>query len=271
MLAGNLLRRSAPDLDDLPAPEPLQSWPLAGGAKFVVALGSVVGYRGTAIVNAANEGCLGGGGVDGAISEAGGEALFLAREALPELEGRPGVRCACGDAKTTVGGDLPAQFVIHAVGPNYRGFREEADPENPDEGPGDVEDELMADGLLYSAYQCAMVEARTQKMASVGFSLLSSGIFRGRRPLGAVLRIGVLAIAANAYPGLEEVAMVGFKESEIEALAAEADAVFGAAALDAPELLDGLGAKSLREMHAAALGVLKTVDGAPAAAPAAAE
>ena len=61
-----------PDLDDLPAPEPLQSWPLAGGAKFVVARGSVVGYRGTAIVNAANEGCLGGGGVDGAISEAGG-------------------------------------------------------------------------------------------------------------------------------------------------------------------------------------------------------
>ena len=202
-----------PDLDDLPAPEPLQSWPLAGGAKFVVARGSVVGYRGTAIVNAANEGCLGGGGVDGAISEAGGEALFLAREALPELEGRPGVRCACGDAKTTVGGDLPAQFVIHAVGPNYRGFREEADPENPDEGPGDVEDEFMADGLLYSAYQCAMVEARTQKMASVGFSLLSSGIFRGRRPLGAVLRIGVLAIAANAYPGLEEVAMVGFKRA----------------------------------------------------------
>ena len=82
--------------------------------------------------------------------------------------------------------------------------------------------------------------------------------------LGAVLRIGVLAIAANAYPGLEEVAMVGFKESEIEALAAEADAVFGAAALDAPDLLEGLGAKSLREMHAAALGVLKTRAGAPA-------
>jgi len=65
--------------------------------------------------------------------------------------------------------------------------------------------------------------------------------------------------------------MVGFNEKEIDALAAEADAVFAAAALDAPDLLDGLGAKSLREMHAAALGVLKTSDGAPAAAPAAAE
>ena len=70
--------------------------------------------------------------------------------------------------------------------------------------------------------------------------------------------------------GGDEATTTAVRALEPVALVAD-DAVFGAAALDAPALLDGLGAKSLREMHAAALGVLKTVDGAPAAAPAAAE
>jgi hypothetical protein len=66
-----------------------------------------------AIVNAANTGCLGGGGVDGAISSAGGEDLYQARRALPELNSR-GLRCKTGDAKITIGGDLNARFCIHA-------------------------------------------------------------------------------------------------------------------------------------------------------------
>ena len=69
----------------------------------------------SAIVNAANEDCLGGGGIDGAISKAGGKALHYAREQLPIVNG---VRCPTGQARLTISGDIMnAPFVIHAVGP----------------------------------------------------------------------------------------------------------------------------------------------------------
>ena len=59
---------------------------------LVISSGSVVNFEGDAIVNAANGGCLGGGGVDGAISKAGGLALLKARKALPTLPGHPNDR-----------------------------------------------------------------------------------------------------------------------------------------------------------------------------------
>ena len=70
-----------------------------------------------AIVNAANERMLGGGGVDGAIHRAAGPALLDACEAVEEV--RPGVRCPTGEARLTRGFALPARFVIHTVGPRY--------------------------------------------------------------------------------------------------------------------------------------------------------
>ena len=70
-----------------------------------------------AIVNAANEALAGGGGVDGAIHAAAGRALISACRRIPEV--RPGVRCPTGEARLTPGFDLPAKFVIHAVGPRY--------------------------------------------------------------------------------------------------------------------------------------------------------
>ena len=74
-----------------------------------------------AIVNAANERMLGGGGVDGAIHDAAGEELFKACLKVPEV--RPGVRCPTGEARITPGFRLPAKFVIHTVGPVYRDGR----------------------------------------------------------------------------------------------------------------------------------------------------
>src|SRR5690606_28317354 len=72
-----------------------------------------------AIVNAANERLLGGGGVDGAIHRAAGPGLLDACRALPEV--RPGVRCPTGEARITPGFALPARHVIHTVGPVWRG------------------------------------------------------------------------------------------------------------------------------------------------------
>ena len=71
-----------------------------------------------AIVNAANQVMLGGGGVDGAIHRAAGKELFEACLKVPEV--RPGVRCPTGEARITPGFKLPAKFVIHTVGPVYR-------------------------------------------------------------------------------------------------------------------------------------------------------
>src|SRR5918993_3965248 len=72
-----------------------------------------------AIVNAANERMLGGGGVDGAIHRAAGPDLLAACRHVPEV--RPGVRCPTGEARLTLGFRLPARHVIHTVGPAWRG------------------------------------------------------------------------------------------------------------------------------------------------------
>lgn len=97
--------------------------------RMVICFGSVVNFGyptnpdRSAIVNAANNLCLGGGGVDGAISTAGGDRLLNDRRALPSIRGHGReVRCRTGDAVITGPnqyGRLLTPFVIHAVGPNY--------------------------------------------------------------------------------------------------------------------------------------------------------
>ena len=101
--------------------EPLARHALKYG-ELVVSKGSVLDAHVGALVNAANEGCQGGGGVDGAITSAGGDLLAEKREALPCLEGSDWRRCNTGDAVVTSGGpfgSLRCACVIHAVGPNY--------------------------------------------------------------------------------------------------------------------------------------------------------
>eukprot|EP00966_Prymnesium_polylepis_P131884 3049862-Prymnesium_polylepis.2 len=90
-------------------------------ATLHIAFDSVLKFHGDAIVNAANTGCLGGGGIDGMVNDLGGDELFQARKALPVIVTDEGysMRCETGDAKITIAGQLPCSKVIHAVGPRF--------------------------------------------------------------------------------------------------------------------------------------------------------
>jgi O-acetyl-ADP-ribose deacetylase (regulator of RNase III) len=110
-----------------------------------------------AIVNAANETLTGGGGVDGAIHRAAGPELLAACRAIAEV--RPHVRCPTGEARITPGFRLPARFVIHAVGPVWRGGR-------------DREPELLA-----SCYASSFDLAAKNGVASIAFPAISCGVY----------------------------------------------------------------------------------------------
>jgi O-acetyl-ADP-ribose deacetylase (regulator of RNase III) len=110
-----------------------------------------------AIVNAANEGMLGGGGVDGAIHRAAGRELFEACLRVPEA--RPGVRCPTGEARITPGFGLPARFVIHTVGPVWYGG-----------GRGEAE-------KLAGCYRNSLELAEEKGCRSVAFPCISTGVY----------------------------------------------------------------------------------------------
>src|SRR5213076_94251 len=88
-------------------------------ANVVVIQADITRLEVDAIVNAANERMLGGGGVDGAIHRAAGRQLYVA--CLQVREVRPGVRCPTGQSRITPGFNLPARYVIHTAGPVWRG------------------------------------------------------------------------------------------------------------------------------------------------------
>ena len=110
-----------------------------------------------AIVNAANQRMLGGGGVDGAIHRAAGPELYEACLKVPEV--RPGVRCPTGEARITPGFRLPAKFVIHTVGPVYR-----------DGLHGEPE-------LLAACYRNSLALAAEKNCRSIAFPCISTGVY----------------------------------------------------------------------------------------------
>ena len=148
---------------------------------FCAVRGSVVFFQGDAIVNAANTGCLGGGGIDGVISEAGGRELAEARQRLPVLN-QQGDRCAEGDAVLTAGrfGSLKARMVVHAVGPNFNS------------APSREEGYHALERAYARALSVACIEGGAE---SVAFPLISASIFRGREPLEDVLYAGIKGAA----------------------------------------------------------------------------
>ena len=119
--------------------------------------GDITALAVDAIVNAANQVMLGGGGVDGAIHRAAGPELYEACLKVPEV--RPGVRCPTGEARITPGFKLPAKFVIHTVGPVYRDGQH-GEPEK-----------------LAACYRNSLTLAAENGCKSIAFPCISTGIY----------------------------------------------------------------------------------------------
>ncbi len=132
-----------------------------------------------AIVNAANETLLGGGGVDGAIHRAAGPGL------LEECRGLGG--CPTGAAKITGGHRLAARHVIHTVGPVWNG--------------GDAGE----DELLRNCYRRSMALAVDNGLRSIAFPAISTGVYRFPIPCATAIAVAAVAESLASTPGFESV------------------------------------------------------------------
>jgi O-acetyl-ADP-ribose deacetylase (regulator of RNase III) len=153
------------------------------GAPVEVVTADITALTVDAIVNAANETLLGGGGVDGAIHAAAGPEL------LAECRTLGG--CATGDAKATGGHRLPARWVIHTVGPVWHGG---------DRGEAD---------LLASCYRRSLAVADELGARSIAFPAISTGVYRFPRAEAASIAVDTLRSTPTA---VERIILVAFDE-----------------------------------------------------------
>jgi O-acetyl-ADP-ribose deacetylase (regulator of RNase III) len=158
-------------------------------ARLRAVYGDIVSLDVEAVVNAANATLLGGGGVDGAIHDAAGPELF---EACQRLGG-----CEVGDARITGGYRMKARYIIHAVGPIWRGGAR-GEPE-----------------LLASCYRRALELAAAHKVASIAFPSISTGAFGYPIALAAATAVAAVTDFIRKPTSLKEITFCCFSYEDL--------------------------------------------------------
>lgn len=159
-----------------------------GRARIILAQGDITRFAVDAIVNAANSGLMGGGGVDGAIHRAGGPAILEECKAIVARQGT----LSTGLAVITTGGNLPARHVIHTVGPVWHGGTQ---------GESD---------LLASAYRESMTIAAEKNFTTIAFPSVSTGIYAYPVDKAAHIALDAVATALRTESSVREVTFVLF-------------------------------------------------------------
>jgi len=159
-----------------------------------VVQGDITQIEGGAIVNAANTSLLGGGGVDGAIHRKGGAEILAECQKIRAKQGG----CPIGEAVVSTAGKLPAQYVIHTVGPTWIG--------------GQNNEEI----LLEKAYRNSFKLAERLELKSIAFPNISTGIYRFPKQLAAQIALKSIVDELRTAQFVKEVVFVCFDEENFK-------------------------------------------------------
>ena len=151
-------------------------------------------FKVDAIVNAANSSLLGGGGVDGAIHRKGGPAILQECMLIRERQGG----CDTGEAVYTTGGNLPAKYVIHTVGPVWRGGKS------------------GEEGLLRNCYTNSLKVAEELGLKSVAFPNISTGVYGYPKRQAAMVAVEAVKGYGKLAKQIEKVVFVCFDEENFD-------------------------------------------------------
>src|SRR5678809_170767 len=157
-------------------------------ASIEIVRGDITTMKVDAIVNAANSSLMGGGGVDGAIHRAGGPAILEECRKIIAKQGS----CRTGEAVITTGGNLPAKFVIHTVGPVWNnGKKNEAN-------------------LLAACYQNSLKLAVKHSLSSIAFPNISTGIYGYPKKEAAEIAVNTVVLYLKQDTFISKVYFVCF-------------------------------------------------------------
>lgn len=163
-------------------------------SKIVVSKADITKISVDAIVNAANTSLLGGGGVDGAIHRVGGAKILEECIAIRNRQGG----CAVGEAVITTGGNLPARFVIHTVGPVWNGGKSNEET------------------LLANAYRNSLQVAIDNGVKTLAFPNISTGIYRFPKQRAAEIAMQTVRVFLEQNTAIQNVQFVCFDEENYE-------------------------------------------------------